>query len=105
MLALKDLLTTAMRRAHIGKQVSAARLVSVADDALFDLLGQRKPDARAVSYHAGILTIETRHASASQFLKQSESSWLSPLKQKFPGEPLKGVRYRIVGRFRGSEVE
>ena len=105
MLPLKDLLGSAIKRARISTQVSATRVVGVAQDTLRDILGPQESDARVVSYQAGTLTIETRHSSASQFIRESEPLLLSALKRQFPEEQVKTVRYRVVGRFRGSEVD
>jgi len=105
MLSLKQLLPTALKRARITTQVSAARVVSVADDALRDLLGAQKADARAVSYQGGILTVETRHSSASAYIHANERELLETVKRHVPDQPISRLRYRIVGRFRGSEIE
>ncbi len=104
MIPLKDLLGHALKRAHVSTQVSASQLVSSAEDFLVSEMGARKRDARAVSFQNGILTIETRHSAASQFLKDLESPLKAYLQERRPELPVRSVRYRVVHRFRRADI-
>ncbi|MBI5370215.1 DUF721 domain-containing protein [Candidatus Uhrbacteria bacterium] len=104
MLQLKDLLTGALKRAHVSTQVTATQIVSVANEFLGVLLGMESKEARVVSFRNGTLTIEMRRSSTSQFLKEHEEVLLDELRLRLPSQKIASVRYHLVHHFRRSEL-
>lgn len=104
MIPIKDLLSRAMLRAKVSTQVSASRVVSAASDFLADILKERRVDARAASFHDQTLTIEGKNASIIQFVHEHEDELLASIRPRVPELPIRFVRYRVVHRFRGSEL-
>lgn len=104
MIPLRDLLSPALKRARVTKTVSASQVVSTAEDFLSQVMGPRKQDARAVSYLNGILTIDTLHSAASQFLREYQPELISRLSSHHPEQPVKQVRFRVVHRFRKADL-
>lgn len=104
MIPIKDLLGRAMLRAKVSTQVSASRVVSAANDFLADILKEHRVDARAASFHDQTLTIEGKNASIIQFVHEHETELLGSVQSHVTELPIRFVRYRVVHRFRGSEI-
>ncbi len=104
MIALKDLLNRAMQRAKVSTQVSASRVVAEANEYLVDLMGLHKAKARAASFRDQTLTIEVLRAATSQFVREHEAEMLAAIRTRVPDQIIRSVRYRVVYRFRGSEL-
>ncbi len=104
MIPLKDLLGRAMHRAKVSTQVSASRVVVEANEFLVDLMGKYKAQARAASFRDQTLTIEVLRAATSQFVREHEEELLAAIRTRIPDQPIRSVRYRVVYRFRGSEL-
>ncbi len=104
MFQLRDLLSQAVKRAHVSTQVSASQIVVMADALLEELMGAKKKDARVVSFHEGILLIETLHSAASNFIQERETILQARLRERFTDHQVSVVRYRIVHHFRKSEL-
>jgi|GEM_PF-2033545 len=101
---LRDLLTQAMRRARVSKQVTAAQIVSIINEALDSILSpSQRTSARAVFYRDHSLTIEVLHASAGQYLKQCEEQLLFVVHERVSPSTIRTVHYRVVHHFKGSE--
>lgn len=104
MFQLRDLLNHAVKRSRVSTQLSALQLVNSANDCLSQVMGSRIRDARVVSFYKGILTIETLHASASQFIREHEDRLRTHLHRNFPDQIIGHVRYRVVHRFKTSSL-
>ncbi len=102
---LKDLLNSAIKRARVSTQVTASQVISSANEALSRVLAPvRLQDARALSYKDNILTFEVKHAATGQFLSENEDRLLRFIKEHLPDASIRTVRYRIVHRFRRSDL-
>ncbi len=105
MMPLKDLLNNAIKRARVSTQVTASQVVSCANEALSRVLApERLKDARALSYKETVLTFEVKHAATGQFLSENEDRLLRFMKEHLPDISIRTVRYRIVHRFRTTEL-
>ncbi|MBI2475103.1 DUF721 domain-containing protein [Candidatus Uhrbacteria bacterium] len=93
---IRDLLTTALKRANVSTQVNATQVVTKANEEIARILPQEQnSDARAVSLKDNILTIESCHSSTAQFVSEFEQQILNEIKKKFPEQKIIRVRYRI----------
>lgn len=93
---IRDLLTTALKRANVSTQVNATQVVTKANEEIARILPlEQSTDARAVSLKDNILTIESSHSSTAQYLSEYEFKILNNLKKEFPGQKIIKVRYRI----------
>lgn len=105
MFELRDLLKQAVQRSRISTQVTAAQIVSTANDILRkSFLTKRPKDGRVVSYRDETLTLEVRNSSASQFLHEQELSFIKELRESIPDVSVRQIRYRVVGQFKRSEL-
>ena len=104
MFQLRDLLSQAVKRARVSTQVSASQIVSIADSTLEELMGSKKKDARAASFHEGVLLIETLHSAASNFIQEQEPILKARLRERFADHQVHTIRYRVVHHFRKSEL-
>lgn len=102
---LRDLLTQAMQRARVSTQVTAAQIVSFANESISSFL---KPDqrrfARAISYKNQLLTIEVLRASVGQYLKEQERDLIKMIQKRFPMFGIQRIRFRVVHHFHTSEL-
>ena len=101
---LRDLLTQAMQRARVSKQVTAAQIVSLANEKLDTLLSPaQRTDARVVFYREHALTIEVNNASIGQYIKELEGQLLHAMHERLAPSTIRKVNYRVVHHFRTSE--
>lgn len=83
--SLKDLLGDAVRRAQIGREVTAARIVEAANKAVKNLLPEgRKGDAWAASFRDGVVTISCLNAPATQAILQNATTIMDAIKREMP---------------------
>jgi len=93
---IRDLLTTALKRANVSTQVNATQVVTKANEEIARILPrEQSSDARAVSLKENILTIESSHSSTAQYLSEHEFQILNNLKKEFPAQKIIRVKYRI----------
>lgn len=94
--SIKGLLDGMLRRHQITAQVTTARIIEVANDALAQLLpAGRHADAAAVSVREGILLVHCRNAPASEFVSERAEAILDAVKGKLPSARVDRVRTRV----------
>lgn len=103
--SLKDLLTDAVRRANIGRQVTAAQIVLVSNE-YFDknLFGRRRSDVRAVSFKNGAIMIGCLNSSASQYVSQLKNELLEHVQKQIPKSDIKRIQTLVMKSFPSSEL-
>jgi predicted nucleic acid-binding Zn ribbon protein len=104
MISLKDLLPRALQRAKVSTQVYASRVVAQANEFLVGLLGIHAKRARAASFRDQTLTIEVLQSATGEFIREHEAEMLAAIHTRIPDETIRSIRYRVVYRFRGSEL-
>jgi hypothetical protein len=75
---MKRILSRAVQRAGLETQVSAARIVSEAEEALIRLWGtERASYVSVVSAREGVLKVRVLSPAAAQTLKKDEVAWMN----------------------------
>jgi len=92
---MKNILDEAMHRAKIGRQVTAARMVTSAGDIIAKRLG-RPQDARVTSYREGTLVIACVNAAAAHALRNQQTELIDEIKRKLPNADLRFIQVRIA---------
>lgn len=94
--SIKGLLDGMLRRHQITAQVTTARVIEVANDALAQLLpAGRGADATAVSVREGIVLVHCRSAAAAEFVAGQSAAILDAIKAKLPTARVDRIRTRI----------
>ena len=91
---LETLLSGAMARAGIGREVYAAMLLTVADQALMGVLGEgSEVYLRARAYADGVLTLAYTHSAVAEEAQTRQEEWMRHLLRKMPTVVIRTVRY------------
>ena len=91
---LETLLSGAMARAGIGREVYAAMLVSVADQVLHTELGEgSEVYLRARAYADGVLTLAYTHSAVAEEARARQEAWMGQLLRRMPTVVIRTVRY------------
>lgn len=97
MMPIRDLLTSALRRANVSKSVNAVQVVSSANDIIHRLIPEKHTaDVRAATFKDSILTINCSNSSLAQFLSDSEEVILNNVRNDFPQQKIDRIRYKIT---------
>ena len=74
-IALKDLLSNALSRAHISKEVTLAQTIQAANDFLAQRVpGGRIEDVKATILEKGVLIVECKNSNASLWVLSQKKS-------------------------------
>ena len=93
---MKNLLRKSVRRHNIGSEVTASQIVLCANEFLTDVMKQQqRRDARAISYHDGVLKIITRSSSTSHHLEEFNPELIHRMMEKFHDVKLTRILYQI----------
>ncbi len=104
-LSIKDLLKGAVKRARIGRQISAVSIVDEVNSMLKRFLpSSNENDAKCISYKNGYVLIYTINSSASQALSYHKDEILNNLKDMFPEHKFNKITFRVVRRFPNKEI-
>ena len=91
--AIGDLLSGALNRAGVARQVAAAVVVQAADATLEELFGEGILEhARGHTFIKGELTLVCRHAALSVEVKQRKDELFSGISSRVPSVTVKGLR-------------
>jgi hypothetical protein len=94
--SINNLLTGAVKRANIGRQLQASYIVAIANDKLSLLLpAEGQQDAKAESYLKGVLAVGAVSGVVCQFLKEQEAQYLKSLNEKLGDGVVTAVSYRV----------
>lgn len=97
MMPIRDLLTSALRRANVSKSVNASQIVSSANEIIHRIVPEKYPtDVKAASFKDSILTINCSNSSLAQFLSDSEDVILNYVKNAYPEHKIERVRFKIT---------
>lgn len=92
MRGISDLLTQSLKRHGIERQVTAARIIEVAQEILLSLVSESaKKDVRVLSFFGNALRIACRHPAAAQEVRRATPALLADMARAFPDRTIPGV--------------
>lgn len=101
---ISDLLSQAVGRANISRQVSAAQVVDTANEWLETVLPEkRKSDACAMSLRNGNLIVACLSSSIADFIRDREEDCLNHVKRSNPNAQLDKLCARLVSELQSHE--
>lgn len=90
--SLRDLLSGSVGRAGIRKSVTASMIVEAANKMLPTYLpGDRREDAKAVSFRNGVLRVQLKTSAARFSFRGHEEKLLKKLSEEFPTANIKKI--------------
>lgn len=94
--SVNNLLNGAMRRANIGRQVTAAIIVSKANELLPHFLPEGgKEDAKVISFVRGAVTIRVKDGFVCEYLREVEKDFLDQIELALDARAVESLKYRI----------
>ena len=94
---LRDLLPDAVRRARLTRQVQAHSVVEIVDQVLGRFLPQTpEPQAKAISFLRGSLTIGCLSSATGYFLKQQEEDLIQVINREEIKGKVRRIRIKII---------
>ncbi|MFA6131559.1 MAG: hypothetical protein WC702_00625 [Patescibacteria group bacterium] len=96
MLQLKDLLSDALRRGHIGREIAAVKITEAFDELVQENLPlSRKKDVFAISFKDGVLEAGCKNSMAMHWLTMREQDFLIALSHRMSEVSVKKIKAKI----------
>jgi len=96
MLALKDLLSDALRRGHISREVAAVKVIETFNELVKESLPPaRKNDVFAITFKDGIIEAGCKNSMAVHWLTLHERDFLSVLSRRITEIGVKKIKPKI----------
>lgn len=103
--SLGGLLSDKMKQTTIGKQVTIANAIQLANQYIQGVLPQgRGGDARAIHIREHILTIACKNSSVAHHLSQQSESLLQFITEHIPDCTVNRIQTKLLRSFPSSEI-
>ncbi len=94
---MDNLLSGAVKRANIGRQLTASFIVATANEKLKQVLpAGGEGDARAEMFAKGKLTIGGKSGVVCEFLKERETALFALIDEKLGQGVVQRISYRVI---------
>jgi predicted nucleic acid-binding Zn ribbon protein len=94
---LKSLLGNAIHRNQISREITAARILEVAQEAIIGLLpAGRAADATATGYRDGVVYVNCRHGAVAERLWEREQYIIDCIKKTIPSADIQHIKSKVV---------
>ncbi len=94
---LKSLLGNALQRNQISREVTVARILEVAQEAMIGLLPVgRAADATATGYRDGVVYVNCRHGAVAERLWEQEQTIIDAIKRTIPAANIQRIKTKVV---------
>lgn len=90
---IKTLLPEALRRMGAKPQIEAAQVLRAANELLAPGWADNSP--QATQLRDGVLLVRVQHPAEASLVRQREVQLIDALQKRFPGIPLRGLRFRV----------
>ena len=96
LLSINNLLTGAMKRANIGRQVTAGIIVSKCNELLPSFLpDDGSDDARVISFVRGTICIQAASGFVCEHIKEYEAEYLEKVETELETRVVVNIKYRV----------